>query len=62
MLRIYVAHGLPDEGIEDALCDSRAIRGFVGADLSREAAPDATRIAAPPSAKNRERRPKFSFV
>ncbi len=45
MLRMYVAQqcfGLSDEGIEDALYDSQAIRRFVGVDLAREAAPDAT--------------------
>ena len=47
MLRMYVAQqcfGLSDEGIEDALYDSQAIRGFVGIDLAREAAPDATTL------------------
>jgi len=47
MLRMYVAQqcfGLSDEGIEDALYDSQAIRHFVGIDLSREAAPDATTL------------------
>ncbi len=47
MLRMYVAQqcfGLPDEGIEDALYDSQAIRRFVGIDLSRESAPDATTL------------------
>jgi IS5 family transposase len=47
MLRMYVAQqcfGLSDEGIEDALYDSQAIRRFVGIDLSREAAPDATTL------------------
>ena len=47
MLRMYVAQqcfGLSDEGIEDALYDSQAIRGFVGIDLLREAAPDATTL------------------
>jgi IS5 family transposase len=33
---------LSDEGIEDALYDSQSIRRFVGIDLSRESAPDAT--------------------
>jgi len=36
--------GLLDEGIEDALYDSQAIRGFVGIDLGRESAPDATTL------------------
>ena len=47
MLRMYVAQqcfGLSDEGTEDALYDSQAIRRFVGVDLSREAAPDATTL------------------
>jgi len=47
MLRMYVAQqcfGFSDEGIEDALYDSQAIRAFVGIDLSREAAPDATTL------------------
>ena len=45
MLRMYIAQncfGLSDEGIEDALYDSQAIRRFVGIDLAREDAPDAT--------------------
>jgi IS5 family transposase len=47
MLRMYVAQqcfGLSDEGTEDALYDSQAIRRFVGIDLSRESAPDATTL------------------
>lgn len=47
MLRMYVAQqcfGLSDEGIEDAVYDSQAIRRFVGIDLGREAAPDATTL------------------
>ena len=47
MLRMYIAQqcfGLSDEGIEDAIYDSQAIRGFVGVDLTREAAPDATTL------------------
>lgn len=47
MLRMYVAQqcfGLSDEGIEDALYDSQAIRRFVGINLNREAAPDATTL------------------
>jgi len=45
MLRMYIAQqcfGLSDEGIEDAIYDSQAIRGFIGIDLNRETAPDAT--------------------
>jgi IS5 family transposase len=47
MLRMYVAQqcfGLSDEGIEDALYDSQAIRRFVGLDLGRASAPDATTL------------------
>ena len=47
MLRMYVVQqclGLSDEGIEDAVYDSQAIRGFIGIDLAREAAPDATTL------------------
>ena len=47
MLRLYVVQqcfGLSDEGAEDALYDSQAIRRFVGIDLAREAAPDATTL------------------
>ena len=47
MLRMYVVQncfGLSDEGIEDAIYDSQAIRRFVGIDLSRESAPDATTL------------------
>jgi IS5 family transposase len=47
MLRMDVVQqclGLSDEGIEDAVYDSQAIRGFIGIDLAREAAPDATTL------------------
>lgn len=47
MLRMYIAQqcfGLSDEGTEDAIYDSQAIRGFVGIDLTHEAAPDATTL------------------
>lgn len=47
ILRMYIAQqcfGLSDEGIEDALYDSQAIRRFVGVDLSRQSAPDATTL------------------
>lgn len=36
--------GLSDEGIEDAIYDSQAICAFVGIDLNRERAPDATTL------------------
>jgi IS5 family transposase len=35
---------LSDEGIEDAIYDSQAIRAFVGIDLGRASAPDATTL------------------
>jgi IS5 family transposase len=47
MLSMYVAQqcfGLSDEGIEDAIYDSQSIRAFVGIDLGRESAPDATTL------------------
>ena len=47
MLRMYIVQqcfGLSDEGTEDAIYDSQAIRGFVGGDLSRGEAPDATTL------------------
>jgi transposase, IS5 family len=47
MLRMYIAQqcfGLSDEGIEDAIYDSIAIRNFVGIDLNVEQAPDATTL------------------
>ena len=47
MLRVYFIqqwYGLSDEGVEDALTDSQALRNFVGIDLSRESAPDATTL------------------
>jgi transposase, IS5 family len=47
MLRMYIAQqcfGLSDEGVEDAIYDSQAIRGFVGIDLTHESAPDATTL------------------
>ena len=47
MLRMYIAQqcfGLSDEGIEDAIYDSAAIRDFVGVDPNWGAAPDATTL------------------
>jgi IS5 family transposase len=47
MLRMYVAHQyfrLSDEGMEDAICDSHTIRRFIGINLNREAASDATTL------------------
>jgi IS5 family transposase len=47
MLRIYYLqqwYGLSDEGLEDALYDSIAMRAFAGIDLAVENAPDATTL------------------
>ena len=47
MLRMYFLqqwHSLSDEGLEDAIYDSQAMRDFVGVDLSRERVPDATTL------------------
>ena len=47
MLRVYFVqqwNNLSAEGVEDAITDSQALRAFVGIDLSREAAPDATTV------------------
>lgn len=47
MLRMYIAQqcfGYSDEGIEDAIYDSQAIRRFIGFDLTRDAVPDATTL------------------
>lgn len=47
MLRMYICQqcfGYSDEGIEDAIYDSMAIRNFVRIDLSIEEAPDATTL------------------
>jgi IS5 family transposase len=45
MLRVYIAQqcfGQSGDGIEDAIYDRQAIRGFIGINLNREAASDAT--------------------
>ena len=47
MLRMYFVqqwYALSDEALEDALYDSCAMREFVGIDLARESAPDATTL------------------
>ena len=47
MLRMYFLqqwYSLNDEALEDAICDSQAMRDFVGIDLSREQVPDATTL------------------
>ena len=47
MLRIYFLQAwfnLSDPGVEDAMYDSLAMRGFVGIDLGREPAPDQTTV------------------
>jgi IS5 family transposase len=47
VLGVYLVqqwYNLSDEGAEDEITDSQALRGFVGIDLSRESAPDATTL------------------
>lgn len=47
MLRMYLLQvwfTLSDEGVEDAICDSVAMRRFVGLDFMAEEAPDATTL------------------
>jgi IS5 family transposase len=44
MLVVQNSFGFSDEGMGDAIYDSQAIRRFVGIDMSRESAPDATTI------------------
>ncbi len=47
MLRVYFVqqwYGLSDEGLEDALYDSQALRGFAGIALNRDPIPDATTV------------------
>jgi transposase, IS5 family len=47
MLRMYFLqqwYSLSDEGLEDALYDSQAMREFVGIELGREQVPDATTL------------------
>jgi hypothetical protein len=50
MLRVYFVqqwNGLSDEGVEDAITDSQAVRAFVGIDLSREGRRMRRRAAVP---------------
>ena len=44
MLLIQQWYHLSDEGVEDEVTESQSVREFVGIDLSREAAPDATTL------------------
>ena len=44
MYIVQQCFGFSDEGTEDAVYDSQAIRCFVGIDLNREAVPDATTL------------------
>jgi IS5 family transposase len=47
MLRVYFTHQwsrVSDESVKDAIYDSQTLRAFVGVDLARESAPDATRL------------------
>jgi IS5 family transposase len=54
MLRLYFLQqwfNLSDPAAEEALCDSLAMRRFVGIDLGREPVPDETTVPLPPSAR-----------
>jgi IS5 family transposase len=45
MLRVYFIqqwYSLSDDAVEDVIYGSQAVRAFVGVDLARESAPDAT--------------------
>ena len=47
MLRMYLLQAwfsLSDEGVEDAICDSYAMRRFLGLDFTVEQVPDATTL------------------
>ena len=44
--------GLSEEGVEEAIYDSQAIRGLVGMDLAREAAPYTTTLLNPLPARS----------
>ena len=47
MLRVYFVqqwYGLSDEGLEDAVYDSQALRGVAGIALNRDPVPDATTV------------------
>jgi IS5 family transposase len=47
MLRMYCLQrwfGLSDHGLEDAIYDSQAMRGFIGIDMARESVPYATTL------------------
>src|SRR3954470_3026046 len=47
MLRVYFVqqwYALSDEGLEDVLYDSQALRGFAGIALNRDPVPDATTV------------------
>lgn len=47
MLRMYLLQvwfSLSDEGVEDAICDSYAMRTFMGLDFAVEQVPDATTL------------------
>ena len=49
MLRMYLLQvwfNLSDEGVEDAVCDSYAMRRFMGLDFAVEQVPDATTLLA----------------
>jgi IS5 family transposase len=47
LLRVYFIqqwYGQSDAAVEDAIYDSQSVRAFVGIDLARENAPDATTL------------------
>ncbi len=55
MTRMYLLQmwfNLSDEGVEDAIYDSYAMRSFMRIDFMEESVPDATIISAPSSTKN----------
>ena len=47
---------LSDEGVEDAIYDSYAMRKFMGINFFEQDVPDATLISAPSSTKNAEKK------
>lgn len=59
MLRMYLLQcwfSLSDEGVEDAIYDSYAMRKFMGINFFEQDVPDATLISAPSSTKNAEKK------
>ena len=59
MLRMYLLQcwfNLSDEGVEDAIYDSYAMRKFMGISFFEQDVPDATLISAPSSTKNAKKK------